>query len=267
MLFLMYLILLDLGELLKLLFIGFSFMKSLDAEISLAGTTLLFLLLSVSLVGLLMPTAAVASLAIDDTTANKTTIDGGDTSANNTDTMSENNTSSSATTSAIDLGDEPFAVGHYRTVSNNMTSEGRVQFTFEGNTSITIPNSTEMITTIDAGQGNVTFLAGGAVVIHAQIHMSTEDGSENATGDITEYMNTEASTGIGLAYFSTSSTENLGPLNNRLSVFLDEIQPNEDSIVRFFEWENSGSSLSAPIGSGITISSSANNTIPSLPMP
>ena len=38
--------------------------------------------------------------------------------------MSENNTSSSATTSAIDLGDEPFAVGHYRTVSNNMTSEG-----------------------------------------------------------------------------------------------------------------------------------------------
>ncbi len=130
-----------------------------------------------------------------------------------------------------------------------MTSEGRVQFTFEGNTSITVPNSTEMITTIDAGQGNVTFLAGGAVVIHAQIHMSTEDGSENATGDITEYMNTEASTGIGLAYFSTSSTENLGPLNNRLSVFLDEIQPNEDSIVRFFEWENSGSSLGAPIGS------------------
>ena len=66
-------------------------------------------------------------------------------------------------------------------------------------------------------------MAGGAVVIHAEIHMNTEDGSENATGDITEFMNTEASTGIGLAYFSTSSTENLGPLNNRLSVFLDEI--------------------------------------------
>ena len=52
-----------------------------------------------------------------------------------------------------------------------MTSKGRSKFTFEGNTSITIPNSTEMITTRDAGQGNVTFLAGGAVVIHAQIHM------------------------------------------------------------------------------------------------
>ena len=218
------------------------------------GTTM-FLLLAASVLGFnsVMPTAA-ASLPIDD----PTTTGGGDTSANNTTTMSEN-TSSSATTSAaiIELADEPFAVGHYRTVSNNMTSQTQVQFTFEGNTTITVPNSTETIKTIDRGQGNVTFLPeGGGVVIRGQIQMTTEDGSENATADFTEYMKSEESRGVGVAYFSTSSTENLALLNNMIALYLDEIQPNEDSIVSFFEWKSGGA---VPIGTGTT-TSSANNT-------
>jgi hypothetical protein len=231
------------------------FVKSLNVKVSLIGTTM-FLLLAASLLGFnsVMPTAA-ASLPIDDPT---TTTGGGDTSANNTTTMSEN-TSSSATTSAaiIELADEPFAVGHYRTVSNNMTSQTQVQFTFEGNTTITVPNSTETIKTIDRGQGNVTFLPeGGGVVIRGQIQMTTEDGSENATADFTEYMKSEESRGVGVAYFSTSSTENLALLNNMIALYLDEIQPNEDSIVSFFEWKSGGA---VPIGTGTT-TSSANNT-------
>jgi hypothetical protein len=206
-----------------------------------------------------MSTAA-ASLPIDDTT----TGGGGDTSANTT-SMSEDNTSSNISTT-INLADEPFAVGHYRTVSNNMTSEG-VQFTFEGNTTITVPNSTETITTLDTGQGNVTFLPGGGAVIRAQIHMTTEDGSENATGDVTEYMKSEESRGIGIAYFSTSSTENLALLKNMIAVYLDEIQPNEDSIVSFFEWKSGGAGGSgAPVGTRTT-SSSENNTTPVLSTP
>jgi hypothetical protein len=239
------------------------FVKSRNVKVSLIGTTM-FLLLAASLLGFnsVMPTAAVASLPIDDTT---TTSGGGDISANNTTTMSEN-TSSSATTSAaiIELADEPFAVGHYRTVSNNMTSETQVQFTFEGNTTITVPNSTETIKTIDRGQGNVTFLPeGGGVVIRGQIQMTTEDGSENATADFTEYMKSEESRGVGVAYFSTSSTENLALLNNMIALYLDEIQPNEDSIVSFFEWKSGGA---VPIGTGTT-TSSANNTTPALPTP
>jgi hypothetical protein len=231
------------------------FVKSLNVKVSLIGTTM-FLLLAASLLGFnsVMPTAA-ASLPIDDPI---TTTSGGDTSANNTTTMSEN-TSSSATTSAaiIELADEPFAVGHYRTVSNNMTSQTQVQFTFEGNTTITVPNSTETIKTIDRGQGNVTFLPeGGGVVIRGQIQMTTEDGSENATADFTEYMKSEESRGVGVAYFSTSSTENLALLNNMIALYLDEIQPNEDSIVSFFEWKSGGA---VPIGTGTT-TSSANNT-------
>jgi hypothetical protein len=214
--------------------------KVLNVKVKVSRTgTISLLLLVAPLLGFtsVMPTA-VASLPIDDTT----TDDGTPT-----------------TTTTVELADEPFAVGHYRTVSDNMTSEGQVEFTFEGNTTITLPNSTEMITTRDTGQGNVTFLPRGGAVIHAQIHMTTEDGSENATGDFTEFMKSDESTGIGVGYFSTSSTGGmLAPLNNMIAVFLDEIQPNEDSIVRFFEWKSDG----APINNdnGTTIGGGNGNT-------
>jgi hypothetical protein len=219
-------------------------MKSLSVNVGLAGITLLLLLVAILPIGFnsVLSTAVASSSPIDDTT-----IGDGSTSAATTSSISESNTSTNTTT-AIDLADEPFAVGHYRTVSNNMTSKG-VQFTFEGNTTLTVPNSTETITTLDTGQGNVTFLPEGGVSIRAQIHMTTEDGSENATGDVSEYMKNEESRGIGVAYFSTNSTENLALLNNKLAVYLDEIQPNEDSIVSFFEWKSGGGgSREAPPG-------------------
>lgn len=215
-------------------------MKVLNVKVKVSRMgTISLLLLVAPLLGFtsVMPTA-VASLPIDDTT----TDDGTPT-----------------TTTTVELADEPFAVGHYRTVSDNMTSEGQVEFTFEGNTTITLPNSTEMITTRDTGQGNVTFLPRGGAVIHAQIHMTTEDGSENATGDFTEFMKSDESTGIGVGYFSTSSTGGmLAPLNNMIAVFLDEIQPNEDSIVRFFEWKSDGAPISND--NGTTIGGGNGNT-------
>lgn len=35
------------------------------------------------------------------------------------------------TTTTIELGDEPFAVGHYRTISDNMTSETDAEFSLK----------------------------------------------------------------------------------------------------------------------------------------
>jgi hypothetical protein len=77
--------------------------------------------------------------------------------------------------------------------------------------------------------------------------MTTEDGRESATGHFTEFIKFDSSTGIGVAYFSTNSTAMLAPLNNMIAVFLDEVQPNEDSIVKFYEWKSHGG---APIGNG-----------------
>jgi hypothetical protein len=111
----------------------------------------------------------------------------------NTTTMNATTplTTITPTTTTIELGDEPFAVGHYRTISDNMTSETdaefsfeEVQFTAEGNTTITLPNSTETITTRDTAEGTFSFLPGGAAGSpHGQIQLTTEDGSESVTAN------------------------------------------------------------------------------------
>jgi hypothetical protein len=228
--------------------------KSLKVKVSLIGSTLLLLFAATSLSGfnpITPPTMASASLTVDDTTG------GVGTSA--PATMSDN-TSLSTNTSSIELAEEPFAVGHYRTVPDNMTDQTQVQFTFEGNTTLTLPNSTETITTRDTGEGAFGFLPGGAAGSpRGQIHMTTEDGIESATVNFTEFIRFEESTGIGIAYFSTNSTETLAPLNNMIAVLLDEIQPNEDSIVRFFEWK-SGGGMPMDNSNATTISGGNDNT-------
>jgi hypothetical protein len=111
-----------------------------------------------------------------------------------------------------------------------------VQIVIEGSTTITLPNSSETITTKDAGAGVITSLPGGGI-IHAQIQMSAEDGSESLTVYLTEYHLDGIPTAISLAYFSTNSSGMMAPLNNMIAVALDEEQPNGDVISRFFEWD------------------------------
>jgi hypothetical protein len=227
-------------------------MKSLNTKISLASITFL-LLIGTSLLGFsfVMPTA-VASSSIDDTTTTTTAQDNGGTAtatmSGNTSLNATTTPTTPTTTSTVELAEEPFAVGHYRTVFENMITETEAQFSVEGNTTITLPNSTETITTRDTGEGTFSLLPGGSGGSPSgQIHMNTEDESESATGYFTEFIKFDSSTGIGVAYFSTNSTGVLAPLNNMIAVFLDEVQPNEDSIVRFYEWKSHGG---APIDNG-----------------
>ncbi len=223
-------------------------MKFLNTKINLLGMTV-FLLVTALLVGFssVISTAA-ASLSIDETTTTTATEDNGDTTTA-TDNMSLNANATSIASTTVELTEEPFAVGHYREVSN-MTDETQEQFSFEGSTTITLPNATEMITTRDTGQGTFSlFPGGGGGTVHGQIHITTEDGSETATVEFNEFVRFESPTGIGIAYFSTNSTGILAPLNNMIAVFLDEVQPNEDSIARFFEWEMNSGGGGAPMGS------------------
>lgn len=222
---------------------------SLSVKTHLAGMTS-FLLVAASLLGFssLMPTAA-ASPSIDGTTTNVTTT-----------TTAAEGTNATATT-IIELSQEPLAVGHYRIVSEDMTDETQPQFTFEGNTTITLPNSTETIITQDTGEGTSSILSGdNAGSLRGHIHMTTEDGSETATADFTEFFTFESSTGIGLAYFSTNSTGMLASLNNMIAVFLDEEQSIEDEEVRvtFFEWKGGN-------GGASSVPSSDNNSTAAVP--
>jgi hypothetical protein len=194
------------------------------------SSTISLLLLAVSVLGFSSLMSTVAASPIDGITT-------GD--SNTPATTMSNNTSLNFTTTNIELGEEPFAVGRYSPVSENVINETQeLQIFFEGSTTITLPNFTQTITTRDTGEGIITLLPGGGV-IRGQIQMTTEDGSESATVTLTEYYLDESPTAINLAFFSTNSTGMLAPLNNMIAVSLDEEQPNGDVVARFFEWEDS----------------------------
>ncbi len=237
-------------------------MKPVNVKVSLTSMTSYLLIAAASLLGfssVMSTEEAAASSPID---ADNTTTVGGATTP--TDTMSNNNTSLNTTTSStpitsnVELEEEPFAVGRYSPVSVNMINETQqLQIVFEGSTTITLPNSTETITTRDTGEGLITSLPGGGV-IRGQIQMSTEEGSESATVDLTEYFLDESPTAINLAYFSTNSTGMLAPLNKMIAVSLDEEQPNGDVVVRLFEWKVGGGGGAPNLGNNNNDSTTSN---------
>ena len=71
-------------------------------------------------------------------------------------------------------------------------------------------------------------------IAQGQIHITTDDGSENATVFFTEIGQNEK--GIGVAYFTTESTGRLAFLDNMVGVIQDEVQPNGDTFITAREW-------------------------------
>ena len=183
----------------------------------------------------------IASLAMLMTTT-MTTVVYAQTPTENmtaTTTTATNATTTAAAPTTLEFEDEPFAESRFTPVSENVINETsqQVVVVFEGNTTITmLPNTTETITTRDIGEGILTFIPGGGV-LHGQVQLTTEDGSESAIGLFTEYITTESTTAISLARFITNSTGVLAPLNNMIAATLDQEQPDGSVIVRYFEWE------------------------------
>ena len=137
--------------------------------------------------------------------------------------------------SMLQISDQPFAVGHYSTVSESLTNT-MIELEIKGNTTITLPNSTEKITTNDTGNVTITFTETGGAILEGQVHLATADGTENATITVTEFFSSENAPGRGIASFSTNSTGRLAPLDRIVAVTLDEDQPDGSARVSFFEW-------------------------------
>jgi hypothetical protein len=151
----------------------------------------------------------------------------------------------------IEFEEEPFAESRITPVSENVINETQqVELVFEGSTTITtLPNTTETITTRDIGEGILTFIPGGGV-LHGQLQLTTEDGSESAIALFTEHFTTESTTAISLVQFITNSTGLLAPLHNMIAVTLDQEQPDGSVIVRYFEWEESAASGRGEVAEG-----------------
>src|SRR5918993_1868049 len=142
-------------------------------------------------------------------------------------------TSNNNNNNPITLAEKPFLVEHGRTVAANPINHTHMQISLVGNGTITLPNSTETVTTKDSGSAIARLTPTGNIV-NGQIHVGTEDGSESATVFFTEIG--QGGKGVGVAYFTTNSTGNLAFLNNVVAVIEDEIQPNGDTLITAWEW-------------------------------
>jgi hypothetical protein len=161
--------------------------------------------------------------------ANASTILTGNTAeANETIAPTSNNNNN-----AITLAEKPFLIEHGRTVAANPVNQTHMQISLAGNGTITLPNSTETVMTKDTGSAIARLTPTGNIV-NGQIHVRTEDGSENATVFFTEIG--QGGKGVGVAYFSTNSTGKLAFLDNMIAVIEDEIQPNGDTLITAWEW-------------------------------
>jgi hypothetical protein len=137
---------------------------------------------------------------------------------------------------SITLAEKPFLIEHGKTVAATPINNTHIQISLTGNGTIMLPNSTETVKTKDTGNAIARLTPTGNIA-HGQIHISTEDGSENGTVFFTEIGQNEK--GIGVAYFSTNSTGKLAFLNNMVAVIEDEIQPNGDTLITAWEWRGS----------------------------
>jgi hypothetical protein len=140
---------------------------------------------------------------------------------------------SSNNNNTIILAEKPFLVEDGKTVAATPINQTHMQISLVGNGTITPPNSTETVTTKDTGNAIARLTPTGNIV-HGQIRISTEDGSENGTVFFTEIGQNEK--GVGVAYFTTNSTGKLAFLDDMVAVIEDELQPNGNTLITAWEW-------------------------------
>lgn len=138
-----------------------------------------------------------------------------------------------ATSDAIPLAKKSFLVENGKTVAATPINQTHVRISLAGNGILSPPNSTETIRTNDTGNALIRLTPTGDIA-QGQIHLRTEDGSENATVFFTEI--SQEGRGIGVAYFSTNSTGKLAFLNNTVAVFQDELQPDGTTVITAWKW-------------------------------
>ena len=195
----------------------------MENRIKKSQLAIFLLLLSATFAAAGFGVAALLSIT-QVSSANASTIPTGATEMNERIPSENNNT--------IILAEKPFLVEHGKTVAATPINHTHIQISLAGNGTVTLPNSTETVMTKDTGNAIARLTPTGNIA-HGQIHITTEDGSENATVFFTEIGQNER--GIGIAYFFTDSTGNLAFLDNMVAVIQDELQPNGDTHITAWE--------------------------------
>ncbi len=170
--------------------------------------------------------AAVSSMATAPTSATATT------------TTEEPTTTTTTPPEGIELSPEPVFQEQLRVVNETPINQTHFQITFSGNGTLTLPNTTETISTTTTGSVIVS-MEGTAV---GEAVISTEDGTENATMKIYAIarFGIEEGTGRGIliALVHTDSTGRLAPLDGMIWAGQQEFPSEEISSVTLWEWQS-----------------------------
>jgi hypothetical protein len=152
-----------------------------------------------------------------------------------------------ASSSGIELSPEPVYQERQIRESRTAINETHFQVAISGNGTLTLPNTTDTISTTSTGSvlSALDGTATGKEVI------TTEDGSESATATTYGIARLEARRGIMIALFDTNSTGILTPLDGMILAGQIEYPPEEThSLITLWEWQ---SGIPLPTGSTTTM--------------
>jgi hypothetical protein len=167
--------------------------------------------------------------------------DDNDTEAATATTDDDDDTTTTTTASPqagiIQLSPEPVYQERQGTVSETPINQTHIQLALSGSGTITLPNTTETISTTSTGSliASLDGTAAGKEVI------TTEDGSESATATIYAIarFGMEEGRGIIIALLETDSTDRLAPLDGMILAGQIEFPPEEETaLVTLWEWQS-----------------------------
>src|ERR687897_3422978 len=140
-----------------------------------------------------------------------------------------------ASSSGIELSPEPVYQERQIRESRTAVNQTHFQVAISGNGTLTLPNTTETISTTSTGSV-LSALDGTAI---GKEVITTEDGSESATATTYGIARLEARRGIMIALFDTNSTGILAPLDGMILAGQIEYPPEEThSLITLWEWQS-----------------------------
>jgi hypothetical protein len=187
--------------------------------------------------------ATIFALAIIMTAASIMTNPGSATATTTT------TTTSSPEAGIIQLSPEPVYREVHTPISRTPVNQTHFEVPISGNGTITLPNTTETISTTSTGS-YLSSLDGTAV---GKEVFTTEDGSESVTAKIYGVAQLEERRGIIIASFDTNSTGRLAPLDGMILAGQIEYPPEENiTIITLWEWESGRPLPTATSGSDLS---------------
>ncbi len=166
-------------------------------------------------------------------------------------TTTTTTTEPAATPSGIQVSPEPVYQEQQTNISETPINQTHVQTTISGNGTLTLPNTTETISTTSTA--SVLSSLDGTAVGNQVI--TTEDGSESATATFfgIARFGEEEGRAIVIALMDTNSTGRLAPLDGMILAGQIEYPPEEDvTIITLWEWESGRPLPTATSGSGLS---------------